>query len=242
MNPNNLPPDVEHKHDNVTNLYYSNTIASNFPRAVSIVCLVLTILSITSTILIRMPGARWLSLQNAQWEEDMEALAHDDIYPSLTTCETLSSGTFWKLYIMAVLASFFGSYMYSVAKPFGLMKNGDDHFNTLALTMAGLIGGSLRFLWTWAIDQWGFKKIGTALFLMIILVACTLPSVASVKALYFIWIVLSVACDAAIIAVFPAVCALAFGIEKGTLAFSFLFSGIALILVGGSLLSEFAVD
>ena len=111
-----------------------------------------------------------------------------------------------------MLSSFYGSYIYSVTKPYGLTKNGDDSFNTLALTIAGLVGGTLRFLWSWSIDRWGFLKVGAILFSFIIVVSCTLPTIASTKALYFLWIILSVACDSAILAVFSTASSLAFGI------------------------------
>ena len=242
-NPDNLSPDIEHVHGDVVDLYYSAEVANHYPRSISYISIILLIFSIAATVLIRMPGAKWKKrLEDASVIENRKILEDSEVEePPLSSKDVLSSGAFWKLYAMAVLASFFGSYMYSVAKPFGLMKNGDDHFNTLAITIAGLVGGGLRFLWTWGIDIWGFKKVGAVLFTVIILVSCTLPSVASTKALYFIWIVLSVMCDAAIIALFPAVSAHTFGIEKGTMAFSIIFSGIALILVAGSLISEFLV-
>ena len=103
---------------------------------------------------------------------------------------------------MVMLSSFYGSYIYSAAKPYGLTKNGDDSFNTLALTVAGLVGGTLRFLWSWSIDRWGFLKVGAILFSFIVAISCTMPSIASIKGVYFLWVIFSVACDSAILAVF----------------------------------------
>lgn len=237
INPHNARPSVVRQTGSLTELYYGPEVADNFPLANSVVALVLVAISSLAGLFVRTPGPRWLNRTSPLLQPEEEV-----IQKPLRVRELLASCTFWKLYLMAVLASFFGSYMYSVAKPYGLMMNGDDQFNTLALTVAGLAGGSLRFLWTWAIDHYGFQKVGLTLFLTIIFVASTLPMVASSKPLFFIYVILSVACDAAIIAVFPAVCTIVFGIHSGTLAFSFIFSGIALILVGGSLFSQLAVS
>ena len=63
VNPHNKSPDVVRMNGDIEDKYFSNEIAQNFPRALSIMCLIMLVLSIFASLLIRKPGTHWQQIR-----------------------------------------------------------------------------------------------------------------------------------------------------------------------------------
>lgn len=54
---------------------------------------------------------------------------------------------------------FHGLFVVSVAKPFGLTQNADDHFITTVISSSAVLEGTCRFFWASLVDRYGFRPV-----------------------------------------------------------------------------------
>lgn len=132
----------------------------------------------------------------------------------ITFGEGLKLFRVWHLALMAFCSAFYGLYMASVFKSFGLSEADiDDLTLTLAGSLGGIMNGAGRIVWAALQDKYGFKLIYFLILIIQIIISGTIYFVVSWnKYMYVVWVAISYSTLGAHFSVFPTVCTTIFGL------------------------------
>ena len=81
---------------------------------------------------------------------------------------------------------------------------------TTVVSVATILGGITRFMWSFGIDKFGFKKVFALLLIIQIIISATISSIAEYKILYLIWVCFSMICEGGLFSMFPTLCSYQF--------------------------------
>ena len=145
---------------------------------------------------------------------------------SLTVKQIIQQQRFLQLFFMSMFSATGVMFVANNYKTFGQQKIKDDLFLTIVGSI-GMIGNGLsRCAWGAIMDLKSFKKVYGVLLLAQIIAICTLSLISYSKILYFLWVVVILACEGGHFALFPSVCAKIFGSDDGAKAFSMVAFGL----------------
>lgn len=198
INPNNDTPD----HKIHGEKYFKSSIANRYPETLRWLALIYLLLSILGIALLGSPKKK----------DELSTLVdknNDEECPSLK--EGIKTRRFWHLFIMALMSITPGLYIVNVYKTFGKSKISNDEFLTIVGSVSSIFNGSFRYIWGWVMDKTSFKKSYTALIIIQTVFIMTLYYVASIEALYLIWVCVIVCCEGGHFSLYPTVIARMYG-------------------------------
>ena len=157
------------------------------------------------------------------------------------TMKDLTSWTFLCLYFASFLSFGLSMYVSCAYKMYGNVLFNDDYYLAVVGSITALINGTSRFFWAEAMEKFSFKTTYIVLLIVQILTSATLPTVATTKLLYFIYMTLAFINQGGHFVLFPAICAKMYGRTKGTILFSILYSEFGMSAFTAFLLQKYAV-
>jgi hypothetical protein len=198
INPDNKKP--EHKFHG--DKYFESDISDKLPSTLRWLALIYLILSVIAICLLKRPK------KNIELEMLVESQKNDEC-PSIK--DGLKTKLFWITFAMGFCSIMPGIYLASAYKSFGKEKINDDEFLTIVGSVGSVFNGSFRYFWGQVMDKTSFKfSYGILLALQSALIV-TLYYIASVKALYLIWISLILCCEGGHFSLYPTVIARMYG-------------------------------
>ncbi|MEE4248539.1 MAG: hypothetical protein V2I33_24430, partial [Kangiellaceae bacterium] len=142
---------------------------------------------------------------------------------------------------VSFLASVYGIYCVAAFKIFGADNIPDDQFLAIIGSVGNFINGIGRLFWAQAMDWVPFKTVVMCLVGLQIVLSATIYWIVEFKAVYLIWVALSLACQGGIMSLYAAICGHVYGPTVGgkMTALVIYNIGIASVLVG--LVQRFAI-
>lgn len=126
----------------------------------------------------------------------------DEITPPWQKC--LLHPQFWLIVGMATMSMMFGITSLDIYKVYAITQPTLNHEGYLTLiSSVNSLFSSLRFIWSWALDNHSYKRVYGALLLLQIFLSSTFILAAKVRALYALWVWLSLFCEAAHFVLLP---------------------------------------
>lgn len=115
------------------------------------------------------------------------------------------------LFISAFCSSACGLYMAGAYKAFGNTKIDNDDFLAVVGSISSIFNGCFRFVWASIMDKTSFRSTYTILLCIQIFLLSTLYYIASIDALFLLWISMIMMCEGGHFSLFPTVFANLFG-------------------------------
>ena len=153
-----------------------------------------------------------------------QKILHENAEKELKLSAIVKSGKFLTLYVLAVSHLFYGYYYTNVYKIYGTEYINDDKFLTFVGASAALFNGFFKFIWSFALDYFSFKRIyGGLIILEICLIGLVNYAVYNRYAFMVVtW--LTFMCDGSLTSMLPAVTVDQFGIKRGPQVYSIMYS------------------
>ena len=203
INPDNERPDE--KYHGIK--YFKASIADEFPAMLRWLSLIYLILSIIGILLLSKPAPK---------SEESDDIFLLDTQES-EECPSVKAGAktleFWQLFFMALCSVTPGIYVVNSYKTFGSKAIDDDEFLAVVGSVSSVFNGSFRYVWGQLMDKTSFKISYAILICVQTVLIMSLYYIASVKALYLIWVSVILCCEGGHFSLFPTIIAKLFGKE-----------------------------
>lgn len=155
---------------------------------------------------------------------------------SIKLKDIIFSKEFAYLYILFVCFIFFGYYIISVFKTFGSQTINNDTLLTYVGAFGSLMNGVFRIFWSTMLDYYSFKQVFGALIILQFICIVLVQIVVVNKWAYLIVVCISMQCEGAIASILPTTTLSVFGMKRGHLVYSLMFSAFGVsALIGGIL-------
>ena len=203
INPDNEKPDE--KYHGIK--YFKASIADGFPAMLRWLSLIYLILSVIGILLLSNPTPKREETPN---EDEFIVDEHvEEECPSVK--KGMQTKEFWLLFFMSLCSVTPGLYVINSYKTFGSKEINDDEFLAVVGSVSSVFNGSFRYVWGQLMDKTSFKISYAILICTQTLLIMTLYYIASVKALYLIWISIIVCCEGGHFSLFPTIIAKLYG-------------------------------
>jgi len=209
INPNNEKASEKEKNDGVTDHYFKDSIAENLPSTLRLLSLMYLCLGTVGIILTK----RLLKSEESE--------SGPSLCPSIK--EGVKSSVFWQTFIMCLCSVSTGLYVAGAYKNFGNSTIDNDDFLAIVGSISSLFNGGFRYVWGYIMDKTNFRKTYFILIGLQSLTIGTFYFVASVDALFLIWVCILMSCEGGHFAIFPTLHAQIYGQQMGGKVFSIFF-------------------
>ncbi|OMJ89822.1 hypothetical protein SteCoe_7903 [Stentor coeruleus] len=207
INPDNKKP--EHKFHG--DKYFDSDISDKLPSTLRWLALIYLIISVIGICLLKRPKKN----------EQLVKSQKNDECPSIKA--GIKTKMFWVIFAMGFCSIMPGIYLASAYKSFGKEKINDDEFLTIVGSVGSIFNGSFRYFWGQVMDKTSFKISYSILLALQAALIVTLYYIASIKALYLIWISLILCCEGGHFSLYPTIIARMYGKVMGAKIYGILF-------------------
>ena len=141
----------------------------------------------------------------------------------ITIKDGFKSFTFYVEFLMIFFTSGYGLFLANNFKNYGILHINNDQFLTLVGSLGSAANAGSRVVWGLLLDRFPFRNIYFALVVIQLVMVATLNLIADTKALYLIWIFISLGCEGGHFALFPPLTMKIFGTKTGTVLYGFIY-------------------
>jgi MFS family permease len=190
---------------NVIEKYYSAEVAENVPgmlRWIAVIYFGLHVLAAATV-----PGIKPCTLHE---KSSTKAGPHP-----VSLKEVFSERTVYVLLPITAFAASWGIYQINMYKIFGAEHIDDDQFLSMIGSVGAVCNGLSRFLWAYTMEHYGFKTMILVLITIQAIICSTIYYIVSSKALYMLWISISMACSGGVAVMASSECGQLFGHMMG---------------------------
>ena len=169
-------------------------------------------------------------------EEKLLELKEKEVEENIPLLHVIKTWKFGLLYCLVVSHMFYGYYMSNEFKQYGFTGGLDDKTLTLIGSFGALFNGCFKIVWATLLDYYNFKPIYTIILCITIsgLIAVHWAVYNSIT--YFIVVCLAFMCDGSMTSMIPVVTNRVFGVKRGPMVYSYIFSTFGVAALLGALL------